>query len=288
MPAILEPQPRLGDVQCITAAGLHRVAWREWGDPDNDRVLVCVHGLTRVSNDFDFFARAVAADYRVVCPDIAGRGRSDRLRDPMLYQVPTYVGDMVTLLARLDAKTLHWFGTSMGALIGLVLASLPGSPIDRLILNDAGPVLQAAAIRRIGAYVGEVPRFATIDEAEFYIRTIAAPFGPHSDSEWRFLTEAVMRRDGDAWVRHHDPAISVPFKAVPETDTTLWPLYDAIRCPVLAVRGEKSDLLSRETHAEMATRGPRATLVTIANVGHAPTFIHEDQIAIARDFLLAT
>ncbi|MEO8937796.1 MAG: alpha/beta hydrolase [Burkholderiaceae bacterium] len=279
-------QVRLADVQCITSAGLHRMAYREWGDPANDRVLVCVHGLTRISNDFDSFAQAVSSEYRVVCPDVAGRGRSGWLRDPMLYQLPTYVGDMVTLLARLNAKTVHWFGTSMGALIGMVLASLPDSPIERMVLNDAGPVLGAAALARIGSYVGETPRFATIDDAEAYIRRITAPFGEHTDAEWRFLTEVVMRKDGDAWIRHYDPALAVPFKTIPETDTLLWHLYDAIRCPVLSVRGEHSDLLSAATHAEMAQRGPRAELVTIADVGHAPTFMHDDQIAIAKDFLL--
>jgi pimeloyl-ACP methyl ester carboxylesterase len=281
------PSVRLRDVQCITPAGLHRMAYREWGDPHNDRVLVCVHGLTRVSNDFDAFAAAVSSHYRVVCPDVAGRGRSDSLRDPALYQLPTYVGDMITLLARLDAKTVHWFGTSMGALIGMALAALPDTPIERLVLNDAGPVLGAAALARIGTYVGATPRFATLEDAETYIRTIAAPFGAHTDAEWRFLTEVVMKQDGDAWVRNHDPAIGIPFRSIPTTDTILWPWYDAIRCPTLAVRGQHSDLLSVATHAEMATRGPRAQLVTIPDVGHAPTFLHDDQIAIARDFLYA-
>ena len=277
-------------MQCISPAGLHRMAYREWGDADNDRVLVCVHGLTRVSNDFDALARALAHDYRIICPDVAGRGRSSWLRDPMLYQLPTYVADMVTLLARIDAKTIHWFGTSMGGLLGMALASLPDSPIERLILNDAGPLIGAAAIARIGSYVGETPRFETIEAAEIYIRAITAPFGEHTDAEWRFLTEVVMRKDGDAWVRHYDPALAVPFKAakefVQQGDTSLWHFYDAIRCPVLAVRGERSDMLSAATHAEMATRGPKAKLVTIVDVGHAPTFMHADQIAIASDFLL--
>ncbi len=287
-PARSAPNPRLRDVQCITTAGLHRMAYREWGDPDNDRVLVCVHGLTRVSDDFDALARALSDRYRVVCPDVVGRGRSGWLRDPMLYQLPTYVADAVTLLARLDATTVHWVGTSMGALIGMLLASLPDSPIGRLVLNDAGPVLDGAALARIGAYVAEVPRFETMDAAEAYIREIAAPFGEHTDAEWRFLTEVVMRRDGDAWVRHYDPGLAVPFKGLDPnnaTDTILWPIYDAIRCPVLAVRGEHSDLLSVATHAEMATRGPKAELVTIPAVGHAPTFMHDDQIAIVREFL---
>lgn len=283
------PPVRLRDVQCVTTAGLHRMAYREWGDPDNERVLVCVHGLTRVSNDFDPLARAMSDRYRVVCPDVVGRGRSGWLRDPMLYQLPTYVGDMVTLLARLDARTVHWVGTSMGALIGMLLASLPDSPIGRLILNDAGPVLDGRALVRIAGYVGETPRFDTMDAAERYIREITAPFGPHTDDEWRFLTEVVMRRDGDAWVRHYDPALATPFKAIdPERpeDTILWPIYDAIRCPVLAVRGEHSDLLTTQTHAEMARRGPKAELATVRDVGHAPTFMHDDQISIARDFLL--
>ncbi len=284
------PQVRLRDVQCVTPDGLHRIAYREWGDPDNDRVLVCVHGLTRVSNDFDPLARALALHYRVVCPDVAGRGRSDRLRDPMRYQIPTYVGDMVTLLARLDARTVHWFGTSMGGLIGMALAALPDSPIERFVINDAGPVIGAAAIARIGSYVGDVPRFTTVEDAEAYIRRITAPFGAHTDAEWRFLTEVVLRRDGDAWVRHYDPAIAVPFKAAqaaaPGADTQLWGLWDAMRCPTLAVRGEHSDLLSEETHRAMGERGPKAELVTIRDVGHAPTFMHDDQIAIAREFLL--
>ena len=287
--------PRLRDVQCVTPAGLHRMAYREWGDPENDHVLVGVHGLTRIGNDFDALAQAMLPHYRVVCPDVAGRGRSDRLRDPMLYQVPTYVSDMVTLLARLDAKTVHWFGTSMGGLIGMGLASLPRSqgmppPISRMILNDVGPVVSAAAVARIGDYLGRPVRFNSLDEADMYIRQISAPFGAHSDAEWRFLTEAVTRADGDGYVLHYDPAIAVPFKAAvaaaPATDALLWHLYDAMTCPVLAVRGQHSDLLSAATHAEMATRGPRAELVTIADVGHAPTFLHADQIAIAREFLL--
>ena len=290
MTSIAEPVPRLSDVQCITPAGLHRMAYREWGDPDNDRVLVCVHGLTRIGNDFDALAKALLPHYRVVCPDVAGCGRSDRLSDPMLYQIPTYVGDMVTLLARLDARTVHWFGTSMGGLIGMGLASLPGSPISRMILNDVGPVIAAAALVRIGDYLGRPIRFESLDAADAYIRQISAPFGAHTDAEWRFLTEAVTRADGDGWILHYDPAIAAPFKAAqqlaPTSDTQLWRLYDAIRCPVLAVRGEHSDLLSRATHEQMATRGPKAELATIANVGHAPTFLHGDQIAIAKEFLL--
>jgi len=283
-------QPRLRDVQCSHPGGLHRMAYAEWGDPNNPKVVVCVHGLSRVGRDFDAFARAMQDHYRVVCPDVVGRGRSDWLADPMQYQLPYYIADMVTLVARLDVATVHWFGTSMGGLIGMGLASVKGSPITRLITNDIGPVVTAASLNRIREYFGKPVRFADMDEAEQYVRKFAAPFGPHSDAEWRFLTEVVVRRDGDAWALHYDPKIAIPFG--PSTDNSsgadvpLWAIYDNIVCPTLAVRGELSDLLTAEVHQEMAKRGPHAELVTIAGVGHAPTFMHADQIAIAREFLL--
>jgi len=284
-------EPRLDQVQCLTRVGLHRMAYVEWGDPHNARVLVCVHGLTRVGRDFDALARAMAAEYRVVCPDVVGRGCSDYLSDPMLYDMATYASDMVALLARLDAETVHWFGTSMGGLIGMGLAALPHSPIDRLILNDVGPVLPAQALARIADYVGKPISFSDVAEAERYIRAVSASFGPHTDAEWRYLTEIVLKRAGDRWILHYDPAIGVAFQATNNaipvgTDVQVWNIYDAIRCPTLSVRGELSDMLSLQTQEEMARRGPKAELVTVAQVGHAPTFMHADQIAIAREFLL--
>jgi pimeloyl-ACP methyl ester carboxylesterase len=106
------PEPRLNYVQCLHAQGLHRMAYWEWGDPANTRVLVCVHGLARQGRDFDALAGALTGDYRVVAPDVVGRGRSDSLPDPMAYAVPTYVADMVTLLARVNAESVHWVGTA--------------------------------------------------------------------------------------------------------------------------------------------------------------------------------
>lgn len=264
------------------------MAYLEWGDPDNSRVLICVHGLTRCARDFDALARELSAHYRVVCPDVAGRGDSDPMRDPMEYGVPTYANDMVALIARLNVEAVHWVGTSMGGLIGLALAALPDSPVTRLVLNDVGPVLSAQALERIGTYVGKAPIFPSMDAAEQYVRAMSATFGPHSDSQWRFLTEHVVRRNPDGGYRvHYDPAIAVPFNAQqPPKDIELWPQYDAIRCTTLVIRGEQSDLLARETAAHMASRGPRAKIVEIPGVGHAPTLMHPDQIAVVRDFLL--
>jgi pimeloyl-ACP methyl ester carboxylesterase len=204
----------------------------------------------------------------------------------MLYGVPQYAADMVTLIARVDVESVSWVGTSLGGLVGMALAALAGSPIRRMVLNDVGPVVTRASLERISSYVGKAPNFASVDEAERYIRAISAPFGPHSDAQWRFLTETWLRRNGDGtWRAHYDPRIAVPL-VVPEKDLELWSVYDAVRCPTLLVRGELSDLLTRETASQMAQRGPRAKVVEIRGVGHAPTLLHPDQIAPVRDFLL--
>jgi pimeloyl-ACP methyl ester carboxylesterase len=280
---------RQRQVQCITPGGLHQLAYTEWGDRANCKVLVCMHGLSRCGRDFDSLARAMASDYRVICPDAPGRGLSGWLKNPMEYQLQTYVADMVTLLARLDADSVHWVGTSMGGMIGMALASLAETPVKKLVLNDVGPVLAAASLARIGEYLGKAPQFPDFAAAVQYIRAVSAPFGAHSDAEWSILTEHVTRRQADGSYRmHYDPAIAVPFSAAkPGKDIELWPYYDAIRCPTLVIRGALSDLLRRETLQEMAGRGPRARTVEIPEVGHAPTLMHADQIAIVRDFLLA-
>jgi len=280
--------PKKKKVQCASPKGLHRIAYLEWGDPKNDKVLVCVHGLTRCARDFDALARAMSDKYRVVCPDIAGRGDSDWLPDPMLYQMPQYVMDMVTLVARLDVESVHWVGTSMGALIGIALAAQANTPIQRFVINDAGPVVSKVSLERIASYVGLAPAFPSLEAAEKYVRTVSAPFGPHTDAEWRFLTEVVMRKNPDGSFRvHYDPKLAEPFRAtMPEKDMELWPLWDAVRCPTLVVRGAQSDLLTRETCEKMAGRGPKAKVVELAGIGHAPTLMHADQIKIVRDFLL--
>jgi pimeloyl-ACP methyl ester carboxylesterase len=279
--------PRQRTVRCASPKGLHRIAYREWGDARNEQVLVCAHGLTRCARDFDALAAALCERYRVICPDVAGRGDSDWLADPMLYQLPQYLGDMVTLVARLDVETVDWVGTSMGGLIGMALAAQPNTPVRKLVVNDAGPVISKASLERIAAYVGMAPVFPDIATAEKYVRAVSATFGPHSDAEWRFLTEVVVRGNADGTLRlHYDPKLAEPFRAsMPEKDLELWNLWDAIRCPTLVLHGAQSDLLTRATCDQMATRGPKANIVEIAGVGHAPTLMHEDQIAIVREFL---
>lgn len=289
-------QPQLRFVNCLDATGLHRMAYWEWAGPSAEApVLVCVHGLSRQGRDFDALAGALSDRYRVICPDVVGRGHSDWLRQPAGYQVPAYVSDMVALLARLDVAQVDWVGTSMGGLIGLGLAALPrpdgvASPIRRLVLNDVGPAIRFEALQRIGTYLGKAPRFASVAEGAAYLRTISEGFGPHSDDEWLALSAPLFRQDGAEWRLHYDPAIALPFAAVtPELvaagEAALWAAYEQLRCPTLLIRGAESDLLTAETARAMTTRGPHARLVELPGVGHAPTLIHDDQVSIVREFL---
>ncbi len=278
-------------LQCFSPTGLHTLSYKEWGAPDNPNVVICVHGVTRVSDDFDVLAQVLQTDYRVICPDIVGRGQSGRLRNPMDYQVPQYVSDMVTLLARANAEKVYWVGTSMGGLIGMVLASLPGNPIAKLVLNDVGPVLEAEAIARIAHYISQEISFPSFQEAENYVREVSASFGEHSDAEWEKMTRDVFRQHEDGlWRRHYDMALAQPIlKSTPEmaalVQTMLWAAYDAIQCPTLLIRGELSDLLSLTVAQEMQQRGPKARLHQFAGVGHAPTLLHADQIQVVQEFL---
>jgi len=285
-------EPRLKHVQCLDSRGLHRMAYWEWGDEANARVLVCVHGMARQGRDFDTLAQAMLPHYRVVCPDVVGRGQSDRLADPMGYVLPTYVADMVTLLARLDTESVDWVGTSMGGLIGLGLAALPGSPVRRLVLNDVGPAIEAAAIARIGTYLGQRMSFASFEEADGFLKSISASFGVRDPEQWLALTRPMLKQVGDTWALHYDPQIAVPFRAVkPEQvaagEAVLWRSYDALRIPTLLLRGADSDLLSHETAIAMTQRGPKARLHEFAGVGHAPMFVDPQQIDVVREFLLS-
>jgi pimeloyl-ACP methyl ester carboxylesterase len=285
-------QPRLRHVQCLRVGQLPRLGYWEWGDPANPRVLLCLHGLTRQGRDFDTLARALCERYRVVCPDVMGRGQSDWLNDPMGYQIPGYLADIVTLLARLDADSLHLVGTSMGGLIGTLLAALPHTPVERLVLNDVGPHLPPEALARIGAYVGLPVHWEDETSAADYLQALSASFGPHTRAQWMALSRPMLKPQGAGFTLHYDPQIALAFRDVPPAaaqanEALLWHAYDAIRCPTLLLRGADSDLLSLPTAQAMTQRGPRAQLHEFAGVGHAPTLVQDDQVAVVKSFLLA-
>ncbi len=275
-----------GSIACLGRDGFHRMAYTAWGDGEAASNVICVHGLTRNGRDFDRLAAVLAETRRVVCPDVVGRGKSDWLRDPEQYQIPQYIADMAALIARMDVGWVDWVGTSMGGLIGMALAATPKTPIRRLVLNDVGPFVPKAALQCIGEYCGKAPYFDDLTGLQQYLRIVHAPFGPLSEAQWRHLAEHGGRVDDKGLTLAYDPGIGVPFDRPEDlTDIDLWAVWDTIRCPVLVLRGAHSDLLSHETAQEMAARGPKATVVEIAECGHAPALMAEDQIAIIDDWL---
>lgn len=272
----------------VDTKGLHRLVYYEWGDPSNERVLVCAHGLTRNGRDFDWVARALSARYRVLCLDFPGRGLSDWLPVKEDYDYPLYVRDAVTLIARAGVEAVDWVGTSMGGLVGMWLASLPSTPIRRLVLNDVGPHVPKEAVERIAAYVGDDPRFRDDDAFEQYLRSIYEPFGRLSDIHWDHLFTHSRRltTEGDIGLAY-DPGISIPFKGKKASDIDLWEMWTRLHCPILVLRGAKSDVLLEATAQQMAQR-EATTLVEFADVGHAPMLMSENQVGSVRDWLLAT
>jgi pimeloyl-ACP methyl ester carboxylesterase len=297
--------PTLNYVSCREpAGGTHRMAWWQWGQPDAGHVIVCAHGLSRQGRDFDVLAQALLArsdhPLRIVCPDVVGRGASDWLADPMGYQLPNYVGDMLQMLGQIHHAApiamLDWVGTSMGGLIGIGLFGTPNLPLPvplrRLVLNDVGPEVQWQALQRIGTYIGQTGRFETVQQAADAMWAISQSFGPHTPAQWLALSQAMVKPLTEGgYTLHYDPAIAVPFRTItPESaaqgQAALWQAYDQIRARTLLTRGAQSDLLSHATAQAMTQRGPRATLIEFEGVGHAPTFVQDNQVEAVASFLL--
>ena len=281
-------KPRSGSVRYLLAGQFRRLAFEDWGDPDAP-VVVCVHGLTRNGRDFDALAKALAGAYRVICPDLPGRGNSDWLDDPMLYQAQHYVTALGHLLSWIG-RDVAWVGTSLGGICGMVLASTAGAPIRALVLNDVGPFIPADALRRIRDYMvasGDSPmmvRFPDIEAIERHLRFIHAPFGPLSDDQWAEMAANSARALPDGRFKmHYDPRIAEPLRGHDPVDIDLWTLWDRIRIPRLVIRGETSDTLLPDTVARMAASG--AATVQVPLTGHAPALLDPAQIGAIRTFL---
>ena len=271
---------------CLGPHGFYKLVYSRWqpretGGPP----VVCVHGLTRNGHDFDALGERLARQRHVVAPDMPGRGRSDWLPIKTDYGYPTYLGAVAALIGSLEAEAVDYVGTSMGGIIGMMLASQPNSPIRRLVLNDVGPLIPKAALERIGTYAGQGEEFDDLGAVEAYFRHVSAPFGQLTDAQWRDMAEHGDRRlDNGRLALAYDPEIALPFRG-DLADVDLWPVYDLIRCPTLVIRGAESDLLLAETAAEMAQRGPKAALYEVREAGHAPALMDEKQLAVVERFL---
>jgi pimeloyl-ACP methyl ester carboxylesterase len=282
---LTQTSPRIAHFDSLSPHGFHRVVYYEWGDAASPRVAICVHGVGRNGRDFDVLAEALSATHRVLAVDMPGRGNSDWLPVPDDYVFPTYCATLSALIARSGADQVDWVGTSMGGLLGIVLAAQPKTPIRQLVVNDVGPQVEAAALVRIGAYFGQDPTFATYGEIEAYVRGISAPFGPLTGAQWEYITRTNVRERPDGrWGLAYDPGIAIPFRKAP-APPDLWPLWDAIACPTLVLRGAESDLLSPDVAGNMAKRGPRPRVIEFPGVGHAPMLLEPGQTQPVLDFL---
>lgn len=286
-------KPLLREVPVLGRDGFLRLAYAEWGSPSAAQTVVCLHGVSRNGRDFDILAADLAErGARVICPDLPGRGRSDWLASPAHYTDRAYTRAMATLIARLDVEQVDWVGTSLGGHIGLLMAASPNSPIRRLVLNDFGARISAAALGRIGTYLRKDWRFGTLEEADAHLRDIHAPFGKLTDSQWRHLAEHSTVEAGDGTLRfHYDPGLAMRFAVPLLFDVVLWPLWEAIECDVLILRGEASDLISAATVAEMQRRGRaaragRVRAAELAGCGHAPALMDAAQSKLVREFLM--
>jgi len=305
-----------GSVLCLSPRGFHRVAYLDWGPVASNHVVLCVHGLARNSRDFDFLAAELARDCRVICPDVVGRGDSEWLVDKGDYRFSTYLADAAVLLARVTAparppflgmisglqagggpKRIDWIGTSMGGLIGMLLAAKPGSPIRRLGLNDVGPFVSWGSLYRLKGYVGGGRSFPTVAAAELWIRDVCAPFGPLSDKQWRHLARhSVFKAERGEYQLRYDPGIGEGLRGHSDPEfplgphflhgIDLWNTWSQVRCPVLVLRGADSDVLTRETVARMREAKPDLQVVEFAGAGHAPALMDPEQIAAVTRFLL--
>jgi pimeloyl-ACP methyl ester carboxylesterase len=306
----------------LSPGGFHRIAYVDWGKHSAAQVVVCVHGLSRNCRDFDYLARELARSCRVVCPDVAGRGDSEWLADKSEYSFSTYLSDAAALIARITAPAppvafgtirgprraaegpaqIDWVGTSMGGLIGMLLAAKRGSPIRRLVLNDVGAFISWGSLYRLKGYIVGGGSFTDIAEVEAYLRDACAPFGPLTDEQWRHLAEHSAAkgengRDSSLYHLRYDPAIGDPRRvSAPDPEfplgpnflagIDLWKTWSEIRCPTLVLRGAESDVLSRETLAQMRALRPGVEVLELPGIGHAPALMSYDQIGAVREFLL--
>jgi pimeloyl-ACP methyl ester carboxylesterase len=287
-----ELTPRQEEVAALGPGGFSKVAYVEWGPPDAEQVVVCVHGLTRTGRDFDFLARRLAArGIRVIAPDLPGRGRSEWLENPAGYHTPTYLAAMSAVIARSGAAQVDWVGTSLGGHVGMEMAALPGNPIRRLLLNDFGARVAGAALTRIAGYLRIKQRFQSVEDLEKHLRDIHETFGSLTDAHWRHIAahSAVKTEEGD-YRQHFDPAIGRNFSWPLMVDIALWNVWEKVECPVLILRGEDSDLLHASTVREMQKRGAAARqklvrAIEVRGSGHAPALMTDSQIGLIEEFL---
>lgn len=280
-------QPRHHTVRGLGVSGLHELHYVEWGRRNSRRVVFCAHGYSGNARDFDFLARELAQDARVICLDVAGRGASDWLASPLHYHFGQFLADIDTVIAHTGAGEIEWVGTSMGGLLGLLLASRPFNPVRRLVLNDIGAFVPMDALQQIARSLQAPTRFDSLEALEAHLRRTHRDWGEIADAQYRHLTRHHARRTRDGgFSLHFDPHIARLFQPMAlAPGLFFWDAWYRVRCPVLMIRGESSDVFPAEVARTMVEIKPEAELVEIPGAGHAPSLMTPSQIAIVRNFL---
>jgi pimeloyl-ACP methyl ester carboxylesterase len=267
-------------------SGQHRIVYQDWGDENNPNVLICVHGLTRNSRDFDYLAKHLSTHYRIIAPDIVGRGQSDWLPDPPPYTLEQYINDMGTLLKELHINQVDWLGTSLGGLIGMAMAAAPHSPIKRLILNDIGPVIKKEAIAFLATNLEQTPHFGSLNELQGFLKRAYSAMGDLDQDFWEHMATYDHRITPEGRItRNFDPKITQSVGSLSTSDLALWDLWEKINCPILILHGELSMILTPPVCQEMLARNPQASLVTLPGVGHTPSLMTQAQMKVVSDWL---
>jgi len=270
---------------------MHKIAFYEWGNPTNPKKLVCVHGLSRNGRDFDYVATELMQDYHVLSIDMPGRGKSEWLPDKTHYSYAQYLSDLILWLVRMNISRCDWLGTSMGGILGLMMATVAPDRIGKLVLNDIGNTVSATGLRRIIDYVGKIPSFPNRVAASEYVKTVFAPFGLNQEEHWQHMLSHSLRDNPDGTVSlSYDPAILESFRAETNDfrdikDIDLKPFWQNLAVPVLILRGMESDLLSHDTAESMKRDKPNVELVEFPGVGHAPALMDLEQIRILAEWL---
>jgi len=271
----------------LSNEGFHRLYYREWGESDNPNTIICVHGLTRISHDFDELAQVLSKHYRVICPDIAGRGNSDWFGSKEHYNITQYCADINALIAHIHADKVHFIGTSMGGLIGMLLAGMAHTPIQSFLLNDVGPFIKRGELQTMGEYVGRAPVFSSREELyEYYSTIYHGSCALLNKKQIHQMARYSTFKTNGGYRLHYDPKIGDAFrKNYTFFNFELWKYWEEIECPVMVLRGSESTFLTPDIADKMADSHEDMTLVEIPGAGHTPLLKTSAEIKIVQKFL---
>lgn len=258
----------------------HKLHYLEWGDENNPNTVICVHGLARNCRDFDKVADKLSEKFRVIAIDMVGRGKSEWFKNKKLYNYPTYCQDILKFMDLLDLKKVHWLGSSMGGIIGMLLSAGYPKYIKSLVLNDIGPFIPGKSVAKVAKYLSLNPAFDNFDDAKSYVKVMLSPFNiPEHEFDYVTLNSTSMDSNGKYRLAF-DPGVSIGMKLTTTRtkDLELWDYWNKINVPIMVIRGGKSNFLDKETFGTMLDTKKNIKLYSVPEAGHTPSLMEEDQI----------